>query len=165
MPSFDITSDLDWQEVDNAIQQALKETSSRFDFKGIKTEITPDKKAKTVLLWISVEEKLDALKDVFYSKLVKRGVSLLAFTEKTTESASSGGARCVLEVLAGVSKEKGKDIIQKIKEAKFKAQAQIQDEQVRVTAKSRDELQEVIAYLKQNQDQLKVPMQFANFRD
>jgi len=165
MPSFDVTSDINWQEVDNAIQQALKEAGSRFDFKGIRCELQHDKKAKTLTLWCSQEEKLEALNDILQTKLVKRGISLLSLDYKDPEPATAGSARQIITVQAGVSKEKGKEVVQFLKEQKFKAQAQIQDEQVRVTAKSRDELQTVIQALKANQDQLKLPMQFTNFRD
>jgi cyclic-di-GMP-binding protein len=165
MPSFDVSSEMNWQELDNAVNQATKESSQRYDFKGVKVEIKLDLKEKTVTLWCSSEEKLDALKEIFESKLIKRGLSLLSFDYKDAESAFGGSVRQVATIQAGVSKEKGKEIIAAIKESKLKVQAQIQDEQVRVTGKSRDDLQTAIAYLKQKQDQLKLPMQFGNFRD
>lgn len=165
MPSFDVTSDINWQELDNAINQAIKELATRFDFKGIKSEIKMDKTAKTVTLWCSEEGKLDSLNDILQNKLVKRGISLLALDYVPRESAFGQSVRQVINVQAGISKEKGKEIIGAIKESKFKVQAQIQDEQVRVTAKSRDELQSVIGYLRENQQRLKVPMGFGNFRE
>lgn len=165
MPSFDISSEMNWQELDNAIHQATKELAQRFDFKGVKTEITLDKKEKTVVLWCSEEGKLDALNDVFQNKLIKRGISLLSFDSQPLESAFGGSVRQKMLVQAGISKEKAKDVIAAIKESKLKVQAQIQDEQVRVTGKSRDDLQETMAFLKSKQDLLKVPMQFGNFRE
>ncbi len=165
MPSFDISSDVDWQEVDNAVNQSLKELATRFDFKGIKSEVTFDKKAKTITLVCSEEGKLDNLKEVVQGKLIKRGVSLLSLKYKPLEAAFGGSARQVIEVLAGVSKEKGKELIAAIKDSKLKVQAQIQDEQVRVNGKNRDDLQGCIAMLKSKQEELKIPMQFGNFRD
>jgi uncharacterized protein YajQ (UPF0234 family) len=165
MPSFDVSSEMNWQEMDNAINQATKELSQRYDFKGVKSELKLDQKAKTVTLWCSEEGKLDAVKDIFESKLVRRGISLLSLDYQELEPAFGGSVRQVATIQAGVSKEKGKEIIAALKDAKLKVQAQIQDEQVRVTGKSRDELQEAIALLRGKQDSLKVPMQFGNFRD
>lgn len=165
MPSFDVSSEMNWQELDNAINQTNKEVSQRFDFRGTKTEIKLDQKEKTVTLWCSEEGKLDALNDVFQSKLIKRGISLLSLDYQTVESAFGGSVRQVILIQAGVSKEKGKEIISVIKNSKLKVQAQIQDEQVRVTGKSRDDLQKTISLLKENQEKIKTPMQFGNFRD
>ena len=165
MPSFDVSSEMDWQELDNAVNQATKELQSRYDFKNIKVELQVDKKLNTLTLWCSDENKLDALKDVFQSKLIKRGISLLSFDYKDAETAFGGSIRQIATIMAGVSKEKGKEIIQVIKDSKLKLQAQIQDEQVRVTGKNRDDLQSAIALLKSKQDTIKVPMQFGNFRD
>ncbi len=165
MPSFDVSSEVNWQELDNAINQATKEVSQRFDFKGIKTEIKLDQKAKTITLWCSEEGKLDALNDILQSKAIKRGISILAFEYKPVESAFGGSVRQVITVQAGISKEKAKEIIASLKENKLKVQAQIQDEQVRVTGKNRDDLQSAIALLRGKQDSIKVPMQFGNFRD
>ncbi len=165
MPSFDISSEVNWQELDNAVNQAAKELSQRYDFKGVKTELKLDKKEKTVTLWCSEEGKLDALNDVFQNKLIKRGISLLSLEYKDRETAFGQSVRQVVVVQAGISKEKAKEIIAAIKETKIKVQAQIQDEQVRVTGKNRDDLQAAIAELRSRQDQLKVPLQFGNFRD
>ena len=165
MPSFDVSSDLDWQEVDNAINQATKELTQRFDFKGVKSELKLDQKEKTITLWCAQEEKLDALKDIMETKFVKRGISLLSLEYKDLEPAFGGSVRQVVILQAGVSKEKGKEIIASIKDSKLKVQAQIQDEKVRVTGKNRDDLQEAIALLRSKQDAIKVPMQFGNFRD
>ena len=165
MPSFDVSSDMDWQEADNAVNQALKEVAQRFDFKSIKSEIKLDRKEKTITLWCSEDAKLDALNDVLQNKFIKRGLSILSLDYKDKETAFGQSVRQVIAVQAGVSKEKGKEIIAALKDSKLKVQAQIQDEQVRVTGKNRDDLQEAIALLKSKQDQLKVPMQFGNFRD
>ena len=165
MPSFDVSAEMNWQELDNAINQASKELLQRYDFKAVKCEIKLDQKAKTVTLWCSEDQKLDALNDIFQSKLIKRGISLLALEYKDPEPAFGSSVRQVVIVQAGISKEKGKEVIQSLKDSKLKVQAQIQDEQVRVTGKSRDDLQSAIAHLRSQQETLKVPMQFGNFRD
>jgi len=165
MPSFDITSDVDWQEVDNAVNQAAKELITRFDFKGVKSEITLDKKEKIVNLFCSEEAKLDNLRDVLQTKFIKRGISLLSLEYKEVESAFGGSVRQKIIVQAGISKEKGKEVMAAIKVAKTKVSASIQDEKVRVTGKNRDDLQDCIALLRAKQDELKLPMQFGNFRE
>ncbi len=165
MPSFDVSSEMDWQEMDNAINQANKELLNRFDFKGVKSEIKLDQKAKTVTLWCSEEGKLEALLDIVHGKMIKRGISILALETGKVEPAFGQSVRQVITVQAGISKEKAKEIIQKIKDSRIKVQAQIQDEKVRVTGKNRDDLQETIAVLRAAQDAVKVPMQFGNFRD
>lgn len=165
MPSFDVSSDVDWQEVDNAVNQTVKEIGQRFDFRGVKTEVTFDKKLKTILLWASVPEKLDAVEDTLHNKLIKRGISLLSLEKLPQEDGFGGSARVTIKIQAGVSKEKGKEIMATLKDSKLKVQGQIQDEKVRVTGKSRDDLQGAIQYLKGKQDELKIPMQFGNFRD
>jgi len=165
MPSFDISSDVDWQEVDNAVNQALKEVTTRFDFKNVKSEITFDRKAKTITLVCSEDSKLDNLKDIVQGKLIKRGISLMSLEYKPVESAFGGSVRQVIQVQAGISKEKGKEVIAALKESKLKVQGQIQDEKVLVTGKNRDDLQDAIALLRSKQDGLKLPMQFDNFRD
>jgi uncharacterized protein YajQ (UPF0234 family) len=165
MPSFDISSDIDWQELDNAVNQATKELGQRYDFKSTKAEIKLDQKLKQIQFWCSEEGKLDAVNDIFQNKALKRGMSLLSFTYKDIEQAFGGSVRQVIEVQAGVSKEKSKEIIAALKDSKLKVSAQIQDEKVRVTGKNRDDLQEAIALLRSQQDALKVPMQFGNFRD
>src|SRR3954463_5010293 len=100
MPSFDVSSDVDWQELDNAINQATKELSQRYDFKGVKTEIKLDQKAKTVTLWCSEEGKLDALNDIFQTKAIKRGMSILSFEYKEIEAAFGGSVRQVVAIQA-----------------------------------------------------------------
>lgn len=165
MPSFDVSSEMDWQELDNAVNQATKEVAQRYDFKGVKSEIKLDKKEKTLTLWCSEEGKLDAVNDIFQNKCIKRGISLMSFDYKERDVAFGSSVRQKVLIQAGVSKEKGKEIIAALKDSKLKVQAQIQDEQVRVTGKNRDDLQSAITYLRTKQDEIKVPMQFENFRD
>lgn len=165
MPSFDVVSEVDWQEIDNAVQQTRKEILHRFDFKGIKVEMDLDRKNQQIIMLCSEERKLDAVNDVFQNKLVKRGVSLLAFDHQDPRPATGSSVRQVISIAHGISKEKGKEIVSSIKKERFKVQAQIMDEQVRVSGKSRDLLQEVIQFLRKSQDHLKVPMKFENFRN
>lgn len=165
MPSFDISSEINWQDMDDAINQALKEVQNRFDFKGIKTQITMDQKAKTIKIESSEAYKIDAVKEVFHQKLIRRGVSILALEYQGQESASGSGARITAIVAAGISKEKGKEIGKLIKDNLKKVQSQIQDEKVRVNAKQRDDLQTAIAFLKEQESKVGIPLQFGNFRD
>jgi len=165
MPSFDISSDINWQSMDDAINQTLKEIRNRFDFKGIQSDIVMEQKDKTLKITCSEAYKIEAIQETFHQKLSKRGISLLSLDYQPQEKASGAGARIVAKVAAGVSKEKGKEIIAFLKQAANKVQAQIQDEKVRVTSKSRDELQSAITLLKGQETKLGVPMQFGNFRD
>ncbi len=162
---MDISSEMNWQEFDNAVNQTNKEVGTRFDFKGIKTELKLDQKAKTLTIWCSEEGKLDNLKDMLQTKLIKRGISLHSLEYKDAEPAFGGSIRQLVLLQAGISKEKAKEVIAAIKESRLKVQAQIQDEKVRVSGKNRDDLQEAIALLRAKQDSLKLPMQFGNFRD
>jgi len=165
MPSFDVSSEINWQNMDDAINQTLKEVKNRFDFKGIKTEIVMDQKAKTVKLECSEGYKLDAVKEVFHQKLTKRGISILSLAYQGQESASGSGARVTAIIAAGISKEKGKEIGKILKENMKKINSQIQDEQVRVIGKQRDDLQDAMALLKEHEVKIGVPLQFGNFRD
>jgi len=161
MPSFDIVSKVDMQEVDNAINQAVKEIGQRYDFKGSKSQITPEKDSVKVLA--DDDYKLKAVIDVLQSKFMKRNISIKALQYGKVEPASGGMVRQIISVQQGISKEKAKDIIAVIKESKLKVQAQIQDDQVRVTGKNRDDLQDAIQLLKGKD--LDVEMQFMNFRE
>ena len=160
MPSFDIVSVVDMQEVDNAVNQAVKEIGQRYDFKGSKTEVTLEKDGIKVLT--DDEFRLKAVVDILQSKFVKRGVSLKALSYGKVEPASGGRVRQVISIQQGISKEKGREIVALVKETRLKVQSQIQEEQVRVTGKNIDDLQEVIRVLKGKE--LGVEMQFVNFR-
>ena len=161
MPSFDIVSKVDMQEVDNAVNQAIKEIGQRYDFKGSKSEITQEKDSVKVLS--EDDYKLKAVIDVLQSKFLKRNISIKALQYGKIEPASGSMVRQIISVQQGISKEKGKEIIAAIKESKLKVQAQIQDDQVRVTGKNRDDLQDAIQLLKGKD--LDVEMQFTNFRE
>lgn len=161
MPSFDIVSVVDMQEVDNAVNQAVKEINQRYDFKGSKTEVSLEKDG-TIRLQTEDEFRLKAVVDVLQSKCVRRGVSLKALQYGKAEPASGGRVRQVVTIQQGISKEKGREIVALVKETRLKVQSQIQEEQVRVTGKNIDDLQEVIRVLKEKE--LGVEMQFVNFR-
>ena len=165
MPSFDITSKVDWQEIDNAVNQALKEMGTRFDFRGIETEISQDSKGNTLTLNCGEEGKLDAMRDILQTKLVKRGISLFAFEYDNPTSASGRSAKQIINVKVGIDKDMNKQINKLIKDNKIKVSAKLQDEAIRVTGKKRDDLQSVIALLKGEEEKLKIAMQFGNFRD
>ncbi len=161
MPSFDIVSKVDMQEVDNAVNQALKEIAQRYDFKGSKSEVTLEQENVKVLA--DDDFKLKAVVDILQSKCIKRGISLKSLQYGKVEPASGGMVRQLITIQQGISKEKGKEIISLVKDTKLKVQGQIQDDQVRITGKNRDDLQEVIGLLK-NKD-LGVELQFVNFRE
>ncbi len=161
MPSFDIVSKVDMQEVDNAVNQAVKEIGQRYDFKGSKCEVS--RESESIKILADDDYKLKAVIDVLQSKFIKRAISIKSLKYGKVDSASGGMVRQLITVLQGISKEKGKEIIAVIKDSKLKVQAQIQDEQVRVTGKNRDDLQEAIQLLKGKD--LEVEMQFVNFRE
>ena len=161
--SFDIVSKIDHQEVDNAVNQTAKEISQRFDFKGSTAEIEFSKKDGTLTLLSDDEYKLTSLVDVVQSKLIKRGVPIRNLDYGEVEQAFGGKARQTITLVQGISTEKGKEIVKAIKAAGFKkVNAQIQDEQVRVSSPSIDELQEVIAMLRKHDFELE--LSFGNFR-
>ncbi len=163
MPSFDIVSKVDMQEIDNAVNQAVKEISQRYDFKGSKSEIWQEKDSIKILA--DDDYKLKAVIDVLQSKLIKRSISIKFLQYGKVEAASGGMVRQIITIQQGISKEKAKEINSAIKEQKLKVQSQIQDDQVRVTGKNRDDLQATIQFLKSKSDELNVEMQFVNFRD
>lgn len=161
MPSFDVVSQVDLQEVDNAVNQARKEIGQRYDFKGTDTAIELD--GAEIRVVSTDDYKVKAAVEVVESKLVRRGVSLKSLVRGEVEPAAGGRARQHLEIQRGVSTEKGRAIVKLIKDAKLKVQAQIQEDQVRVTGKKRDDLQAVIQLLKEADFDL--PLQFVNMRD
>jgi len=160
--SFDIVATTDMAEVLNAVNQATMEMRQRFDFKGSKSEITLDNKEAQIVLLADSDSKLTAVVDILEGKLVKRKVSLKALSYGNVESASGGMVRQTVKLQQGISSDKGREIVKFIKEMKIKVQAQIMDDQVRVTGKNRDDLQEVIAGLKEKD--FDIAMNFTNYR-
>lgn len=161
MPSFDIVSKVDMQEVDNAVNQAVKEIGQRYDFKGSKSEVTMEKDSIKILA--DDDFRLKAIVDILQSKFIKRNISPKALQYGKAETASGGMVRQIVTIQQGISKEKGKEVVAVIKDSKLKVQGQIQDDQVRVTGKNRDDLQEAIRTLKGKD--LGIELQFVNFRD
>jgi uncharacterized protein YajQ (UPF0234 family) len=162
MASFDIVSDVDMQEVDNAVNQASKEIVNRFDFRGSKTTVDLDKNAKLIKIATEDDMKLRAIHQVMTTKLAKRDVDLKALDYGDPEEAGGNTLRQTISLKCGLSKEDAKKITKKIKELKLKVTAQIMDDQVRVTAKKIDDLQSVISQLRGAE--LDVPLQFVNMR-
>ena len=161
MPSFDIVSKVDEQEVDNAVNQAIKEIGQRYDFKGSKSEIQWAKGGDITLVGDD-DYKLKAITDILESKLIKRGISLKSLDYGTVEDASGGLKRQVIKIVQGIEQDKGKEIVKFIKGTKIKVQAQIQGDQLRITGKKRDHLQEVIAAVKEKGFDL--ALQYINMR-
>lgn len=158
--SFDIVSEVDMQEATNAVHQAQKEIEQRFDLKGTGCELTLEK--ETISMKAPDEMKLQNILDIVQSKLAKRGISLKALEYGKIESALGGSVRQVVTLKQGISKEDAKKIIGMIKEAKIKVQPQIQEDQIRVAGKNKDDLQAVIKLL--NSADLDLDLQFINYR-
>lgn len=161
MPSFDIVSEVDSQEVDNALNQARKELATRFDFKGSNAEVVYEK--DKITLTAEDANRLRGLREIVINKLSKRGVDLRNIDQQEPAISSIGHARQELKIQQGMEGEKAKEIIQAIKAAGFKVQNQLQDRQIRVTGKKRDDLQEVIAFVRGKD--FGIATAFKNFRD
>jgi cyclic-di-GMP-binding protein len=158
--SFDIVSRIDRQELDNALNQARREIENRFDFKHSKTSIESDDKKITL---VSDDElKMRNVIDIVQGKAIKRGIDLKAFDLGALEPAAGSTVRQVITLRAGIPKDQSKALMEKIKSLKVKVNAQYQDEQVRVSGKSKDDLQKVIAALRDFDFEL--PLQFVNYR-
>ena len=160
--SFDVVSTVDLQEVKNAVDQTMKEIRQRFDFKGSQSEITLKEKEEVLEVLSDDEYKLKAVLDILQSKCIKRNVSLKALTHGKIEQALGGTVRQTISIQNGIADDKAKGIVKAIKEEKLKVQAQIQGNQVRVQAKSKDDLQAVISFLKQKD--FGIDLQFVNYR-
>ena len=160
--SFDVVSEVNIQEVKNALDQTAKELQQRFDFKGSKSGVTLEEDDKVLVILSDDEGKLKSVIDILQNKLVKRGISLKALDYGKVEQALAGTVRQRVTITQGIASEKAKDIGKAIRDAKFKVQTQIQGDQLRVTSKSRDELQAVIAFLKDRD--FGIPLQFTNYR-
>jgi uncharacterized protein YajQ (UPF0234 family) len=159
--SFDVVSKLDLQEVENAVNQANKEIQTRFDFKGSVSRMDWDKK-EMITLFSDDEQKLKSVIDILQSKLIKRGISLQALDYQKIEPAEKATVRQPIKMKQGIESEKAKAIVKAIKDAKLKVQASIQGDQLRVSSKSKDDLQSTINFIR-GQD-FGVPLQFTNYR-
>ena len=161
MPSFDIVSEVDKQEIDNALNQARKELATRFDFKGSTAEVLSEK--DKIILTAEDANRLRGLHEIVINKLSKRGIDLRNIDQEDTAISSMGHARQELKIRQGLEGEKAKEIIAAIKAAGFKTQNALQDRQIRVTGKKRDELQSVIQFVRGKD--FGVATVFKNFRD
>ena len=161
MPSFDIVSNVNSMEIDNAVNQAKKELASRFDFKGSNAQIVLEK--NEIKLSAEDQFKINALAEIVMGKLAKRSISLKSVDKKEPEISPLGHARQVIQIKQGIETSVAKQVTGFIREQKFKVTTQIQGDEIRVTSKSRDELQTVIAAVRAHE--WPVAVQFVNFRD
>ena len=162
MPSFDIVSRIDMQEVDNAVNITSKTILTRYDFRGSKTEVSLDKKEKKIQVTTEDDMKMRAIQDTLIENLVKRKVDRRCLDAKGTEPAAHGMLRREIAIKEGVDSDNARSIVKMIKDKKLKVQAAIQDGQVRVTGKKIDDLQEVIQMLRGAQ--IEIPLQFVNMQ-
>jgi cyclic-di-GMP-binding protein len=160
--SFDIVSELNLQEMDNAITQAQKEIGTRYDFKGSAAGVDFDRKGKELTLTADAQPQLDAVRAVVIARMVKRGVDPKCMDPQKIEQATHKTVRQKVKLKDGIDKDTAKIIQKQIKELKLKVQASIQGEALRVSGSKKDDLQAVIAHLKANP--LEVPLQFKNYR-
>lgn len=158
--SFDIVSEFDFQELDNAVNQTKKEIQTRYDFKGAKAEVLLSK--ESITLTADNDSKIHAIVDILQSKAIKRGLSLKIFDYGKIDSTAGGLVKQVLSLKQGIDQDRAKKLVKEIKESQIKVQSQIQGDVVRVTAKNIDDLQKVITYLKEKD--LDIPLQFVNYR-
>jgi cyclic-di-GMP-binding protein len=161
--SFDITSPVDFQEVDNALNQARKEVGQRYDFKGAKAEILLNPAEKTLTLVADDEFKMNALWEIVQTRMVRRGVPVKNFKATDSEPAAGGTVRRVIDIQQGIPIEAAREIVKFLKDKKLKkVQAAIQADQVRVSSPSKDELQEAMQQLRDHD--FGVALQFGNYR-
>ena len=161
--SFDIVSDFDRQELVNAIDQVKRDLQTRFDLKNSNSTVDLEGD-KSITITTADEMKLKNIDDILQSKLVKRGLSIKILDAQPIENALGGNVRRVYNLKKGLSQDLAKKIVAEIKNRKLKVQASIQGEQVRVTGKSKDDLQEVIKFFRGNEDKFDYPLQFTNYR-
>ncbi len=161
MPSFDVVSEVDLQEVRNAVDQAARETATRYDFKG--TETTIALQAEEIVSESATEDRLRAAVEVLKEKLIRRKVSLKALGGGEPKEVGGGRFRSTFSVNQGIAQEAARELNKHIKNMKLKVQVQIQGDRLRVSGKKRDELQDVIASLKELD--YRIPLQYINFRD
>ena len=166
MPSFDIVSKVDMQEVDNAFQQAKKEIDQRYDFKGTETglERVQTEKENGLKLHSSTEQRIEAAREIVLQKIAKRGISLRLVKYGAVEQ-SGKVQQQTLTFVQGIEIEKAKAVVKLIKDSKIKVQGAIQGDAVRVTGKNRDDLQAAMQLVRSNAEQLDIDIGFENFRD
>jgi uncharacterized protein YajQ (UPF0234 family) len=163
MPSFDVVSRVDMQEMDNAVNQAKKEITTRFDFRGSKTQIDLDRKEGKITVLTEDDMKLRAIKDALIAKVVHRSIEAGALVFGEHEKAGGDMVRQTVTITNGIDIETARKVVKLIKDTKMKVQAAIQGEEVRISGKKRDDLQEAIQTLKDAD--LGMPLQYVNFRE
>jgi len=163
MPSFDIVSRVDMQEMDNAVNQVKKEITTRYDFRGSKTEIDLDRKEAQIHVLTEDEMKLHAIRDMLLSKVVRRSIEAEALDFRPAEKAGGDMVRQTVAITNGIDIDTARKVVKLIKGTKIKVQAAIQGDEVRVSGKKRDDLQEVIALLKESE--VGMPLQYVNYRE
>ena len=163
MPSFDVVSEVDMNELTNAVDQASREIGNRYDFKGSSARV--ERTGDTLMVYGDSEFQLEQVTDILYQKLAKRGIDVASIDAGKIESISGDKAKQPRQVKQGIATELAKKIVRLLKDSKMKVQAAIQGDQVRVTGKKRDDLQEAIALLRSKAAELGQPLQYTNFRD
>ena len=161
MPSFDIVSEVDWHEVDNAVDQANREIGNRYDFKG--TDARVERNEAVLTVHAGNEFQVGQASDILHNKLAKRGIALGALESAEPETTSGGRARQLIRLRSGIDQDLARRIVKMIKGARLKVQAAVQGQQVRVSGKKRDDLQAVITMLRESD--VEQPLQYVNFRD
>ncbi|MDZ7720137.1 MAG: YajQ family cyclic di-GMP-binding protein [Balneolaceae bacterium] len=162
MPSFDIVNEINAQEVDNAVNNTLKEVSNRYDFRGLHTEVEFVKKENRIDIVTAESMKLKAVKDMLIKHFIKRGLEPKVLEYGSEEGTSQGHVKVSASIKEGIDRETAKKIVKEIKNLKLKVQPAIQDNQVRVSGKKIDDLQEVIQHLKRKD--FGIPLQFVNMK-
>jgi len=162
MPSFDIVNQIDAQEVDNAVNNTLKEVATRYDFRGLHTEVEYDRKQNRIDIVAAESMKLQAVRKMLVKNFIKRKLDPKVLEFGTEQGSSTGAVKMTVDIKEGIDREIAKKIVKEIKGLKLKVQPAIQDEQVRVTGKKIDDLQEVIRTLKGKK--FTVPLQFVNMK-
>ena len=162
MPSFDVVSKLDIQEVDNAVNMVKRDIGNRYDFKGSSSSITLNKSDNNIIINADNDYQMTTIVDMLENRSISRTVSIKAYKYNGVENASGMKLRQKVDLKSGISKEDGKKINSLIKDLKLKVNSQVQGEQVRVTGKKIDDLQEVITALKEKN--LDIPLQFVNMK-
>ncbi len=161
--SFDIVSEFDKMELVNAVEQTKKEILSRFDLKDSKSDVVLESDTQ-IIITTEDDTKLKNILDILQSKMVKRNLSIKILDPQSIENALGGNVRQIFKLKKGLTQELAKRIVADIKSSKLKVQSSIQGEQVRVSGKSKDDLQDVIKLIREKEDEYKIPLQFQNYR-
>lgn len=163
MPSFDVVNQVDIQEISNAVNNAEKEIAQRYDFRGSNTQIAFDRKTKQIVVTTEDEMKMEAVRDILVTSVVRRKVNASCLDFKDVQPAGGKTLRREVGIKEGIDRDAARDMVKDIKDSKIKVQASIQGEELRVSGKKRDDLQAAIALLKAKD--YGIPLQFVNMRD